>query len=188
MAWIIHLASGMHGRHLGMIGEMCTARTVLTWRRRRRGWALVNGLYFANHGDVDHVLVGPGGVFVLESKWTSADCRVDGEAVVGITGREPVAQARDGATKIELLLRHGRTRLDVTVRPVVVLWGPGAPSLPDGCTEIGGVLACEGPRSREWLPILDAGALATDVVEQVEVILLTQRQRQVESLSAPLVA
>lgn len=180
MAWIIHVASGMHGRHMGRIGEVCTATTVVTWRRRRRGWALINGLYFANHGDVDHVLVGPGGVFAIESKWTSTDCQVDGEQVLGIVGREPVAQARAGADKVELLLRYGRSRLDVTVRPVVILWGPGAPSLADGFTDIGDVLICEGRRSRKWLPVLDAGDLAADTAEQATTVLQAQLDRQAE--------
>ncbi len=65
VGWVLHVASGMRGFRLGVMGEQATAAAVLTRRRRRSGWRLVNGLYFCGHGDVDHVLVGPGGIFVL---------------------------------------------------------------------------------------------------------------------------
>ena len=38
---------------------------------RRRGWRLVNGVKVRGDSDIDHVLVGPGGVVVVETKWSS---------------------------------------------------------------------------------------------------------------------
>jgi len=180
MAWIVHIASGMHGRHLGRVGEVSTGTTVVNWRRRRRGWSLTHGLYFEHHGDVDHVLVGPGGVFVLESKWVSAPCHLENGEVKGVAEREPVAQARCGARKVDLLLRYGRSRLDVEVRSVVIMWGPGAPPLPDGWIDVAGVTVCEGRRSRKWLPRLDERHLEPEIADRAESVLRAQLDRQVE--------
>lgn len=179
-AWIVHIASGMHSRHLGRVGEVSTGSTVLSWRRRRRGWAVIHGLYFEHHGDVDHVLVGPGGVFVLESKWVSGPCHLEHGEVKGVAGREPVAQARCGAKKVDLLLRYGRSRLDVDVRPMVILWGPGAPTLPDGWVDVAGVTVCEGRRSRKWLRYLDARRVEPATANEAKHILRAQLDKQVE--------
>ena len=150
----------------------------------RQGWSLINGLYFDLHGDVDHVLVGPDGVFVLESKWTSTPCHLEGSMVSGIAGREPVAQALAGARKIELLLRYGPTRMNVAVRPVVILWGPGAPTLADGFAEVAGVLVFEGRKSRKWLPSLGTSNLAPGVADRAKDVLRDQLHRQVERLAS----
>ena len=71
LAWMIHVLSGAHSWSMGKLGEEATAQAVTSWKQRRKGWRLINGIYLAGHGDIDHVLVGPGGVFVIESKWTA---------------------------------------------------------------------------------------------------------------------
>jgi len=55
------------------MGEQATTKVVQSRRRRKQGWRIVHGLYFDGHGDMhqDHVLVGPDGIFILESKWTN---------------------------------------------------------------------------------------------------------------------
>lgn len=179
-AWVLHLSTGTHSRYLGKIGEEMTAEAVLNRRRRWRGWRLVNGLYFRGHGDVDHVLVGPGGIFVLESKWTSVPWRVESDGLVGPGDRDPLLQARDGAHKIEGLLRYGPERFDVIVHPVVMLWGPGAPSLTHGWIEVDGVLVAEGRSRRKWLRQLNRSSLERPLVESVTRTLEAQLIRQVE--------
>jgi hypothetical protein len=179
-AWVLHLSTGTHNRYLGKMGEEMTAEAVLNRRRRWKGWRLVNGLYFRGHGDVDHVLVGPGGIFVLESKWTSVPWRIEQDGLVGPGDRDPLLQARDGAHKIEGLLRYGPERFDVVVHSVVVLWGPGAPSLTDGWVEVDGVLVAEGRRQRKWLRQLNRSDLKQLLVESVTRTLEAQLVRQVE--------
>ncbi len=145
-----------HGREIPEeLVQQATAGAVAGWRRRRRGWRLINGIYLAGHGHIDHILVGPGGVFVIESKWTSKACRIELGEIVGLLGRVPVAQAGEGAVKVERLLRTGSHRLDVEVRPVVVIWGPGGVRMDGGSTDIDGVMVCEGRRHRDWVRQLD---------------------------------
>jgi Nuclease-related domain len=139
-------------------GEEATADVVAGWRRRRKGWRLLNGIYIAGHGDIDHVLVGPGGVFVIQSKWTSHPCRIECGEIVGLLGRVPVAQAGNAAVKVERLLHRRHQQFDIEVQPVVVIWGSGGLELDQGSTDIDGVLVCEGRRHREWVRRLDGAA------------------------------
>lgn len=178
VAWTVLLTSGSYGWSLGKMGEEFTAETVASSARRRNGWRLVNGIYFDMHGDVDHVLVGPGGVFVIESKFTTSNCDVVGGRVEGITGREPITQARNGACKVEKMLRYGRDRFDVTVQPVVVIWGPGRVKLDRGWQMVDGVLLCDGPEGEQWLRELDGEVLSEEVIEKIASCLSGHLDRQ----------
>ncbi len=103
------------------------------------GWHVVDGISFAFH-DVDHVLVGPGGVYAVETKYS--DSTID---LSSRRGQECAArwaeQALEGARSIRLLLWD----LDVDhVYPGVVAWG----------SEISG-----NPRFINGVPILRPGDL-----------------------------
>jgi hypothetical protein len=149
------------------MGEEATAETVLGRRQRRQGWRLVNDLYFSGHGDVDHLLVGPGGIFVLESKWTNTPWELTPQGIVGPPGRDPITQARDGSRKVESMLRHSRQRFDVTVHPLVVIWGKGSPRIEGGWTEIGGVWIFEGRQAKQWRNQLRRDDLSHSLVDSV---------------------
>jgi hypothetical protein len=56
-------------RAMGGVGEEWTARELR--RMRRRGWHLANGLPLRPAADVDHVVIGPGGVSVMETKYSA---------------------------------------------------------------------------------------------------------------------
>ena len=123
-AVLVYVMSGSYGPSVGRLGEEATVEAVTSRQRRRMGWQVINGIYLAGHGDLDHVLVGPGGAFVVESKWTTGNCSIRDGAVIGLVGREPIDQAREGARKLERYLRYGPQRFEIDVRPVVVMWGP----------------------------------------------------------------
>jgi hypothetical protein len=178
--WMVFVMSGSYGRSMGKLGEEATAEAVTSWRRRRKGWRIVNGLYLATHGDIDHVLVGPGGVFAIESKWTTNDCEIKHGVVAGILGREPIGQARTGARKIEGMLRSPPQRLEVKVTPIVVVWGPGGLRLDQGWEEVGGVLVCEGRKEKLWLPQLGGSQLDDATIERVTEVLASQLSRQID--------
>lgn len=83
--------------------------------------------------NIDHVLVGPAGVFALETKTRRkplgrrAEVRYVGERLL-IDGfapdRDPIAQAQACASAVRAMLRRGLDR-DVPVRPVVLFPGWG---------------------------------------------------------------
>ncbi len=155
LAWVLQDLRTIRGRSPDELAERATAHAVAGWGRRQEGWRLVNGVYIAGHGTIDHVLIGPGGVFVIESKWTSNACRIELGEIVGLLGRVPVAQAGDGAAKVEKLLRSAAWQFDVDVRPVLVIWGPGGVRIDRGSTDIDGVMVCEGSRHRDWVRQLE---------------------------------
>jgi Nuclease-related domain len=180
LAWVIHVLSGSHSYSMGKLGEEATAEAVAGWRQRRNGWRLINGIYLAGHGDIDHILVGPGGVFVIESKWTTKHCRIEHGEIVGLMGRVPIAQATDGALKVEKLLRYGSQRFEVEVKPVVVIWGSGGLILEDGSIEVDGVLVCEGRREKDWVRQLAGLALKQPDINAIASVLESQIARQTE--------
>jgi len=70
---------------------------------------LVNGSSWPG-GDIDYVLVGPGGVFQpqIESKWPfNKVLHEQGKHCGGTRRSEPVSEARQAVTKVEGWLRHG---------------------------------------------------------------------------------
>jgi hypothetical protein len=150
IAWCTYLASGHQNLYFGKMGEESTAQSVLTLRRRLQGWRLVNGLYFDAHGDVDHVLIGEGGIFAIESKWTNVPWSIGGDKLVGPPS-SPTFQARRSARKVASTLRSGSDPIDLPVMPVVVVWGPGAPHIAAGFAMVDGVLVAEGRRGQTWV-------------------------------------
>lgn len=110
------------------------------------GWHVVDRIEFAGF-DVDHVAVGPVGVFAVETKHTNVPWKA---TATGLQGpyRDPVFQARDNARKITLLLKS--EGVVVPVRPMLVLWGRGAPRFDGGGTVIGDVAVVNGNQAHEW--------------------------------------
>jgi len=99
----------------------------------RQGWALIDAVEFRSL-DVDHVLIGPGGVWAIETKTSMVPMTMRPDRVDGLYKGDPCAQARSGARKIAALLRS--YDLDLNVTAAVVLWGHGAPEIPGGYTDL----------------------------------------------------
>lgn len=81
------------------------------------GWYVIDGLSFGSQGDVDHVVVGPSGLFSVETKYTdsSMDSRT-GRALI----RTWIEQSHANARRVRLLLKHNYGHeLDVSASVVV---------------------------------------------------------------------
>ncbi len=112
------------GYRFGIRGEeaVVTALSVLDDRHRVFNALVLPGA----RGDIDHVVVGPGGVFALETKNYSGDftcyedrwtrCRNGTREVMA---QSPSRQAIDNARRLGAFLR--KCGIDVSVDPVVVL-------------------------------------------------------------------
>lgn len=77
-------------------------------------------------GNVDHFLVGEGGVFIVETKAWSGEITTDGHDILR-NGRsyrkdDPIKQAKGEATRVRHLL-HIAGKLDVRVRPILCFTG-----------------------------------------------------------------
>jgi hypothetical protein len=164
--WLVHLYSGSHNALFGTLGEQATADVLQSRRMRRSGWRLVNGLAFANHGDVDHTLVGPGGIFAVESKWTNQSWEFDSKGRIPALERALI-QARLGARRITSTLRAHHVASQSAVYPAIVIWGPGAPIIAGGLVELDGVAVFEGRKLRSWPLGSEDTLLSPDDVESV---------------------
>lgn len=146
--------------------ERVTAKALR--RLYRRGWRSVDHVEF-DRFDIDHVVAGPGGVFAVETKWTNYDWQVNEGAFADRYALDAVAQSRDGAARIAWLLR-GNYKIQCDVSPLLVIWGPGRPSI-DAAVTVNGVLVLPGELLRRTLAgrqgVLDIETAAS-VIEAVD--------------------
>ncbi|MCZ2839936.1 nuclease-related domain-containing protein [Modestobacter sp. VKM Ac-2985] len=118
---LLSVVDGTFHPRLGRLVE----RSVGTDLRRIPGiHGVVSDVSF-EHGNVDHVVLTPRGCLAVEVK-SSFSRRRDLAKVADLAGK--VAQTRDGAVRVQRLLRS--RGVDVPVRPVLLFTGPGAPFMP----------------------------------------------------------
>jgi hypothetical protein len=112
----------------GAEGEKATARAVR--RLVRAGWVLVHDID-TGRGNIDHVLAGPPGVFLVESKQLAGSLSVS-DGVLSVRWREDPTDGYEnrwvaGRARASAAQLHARLRADGVdvdwVQPVVVLWG-----------------------------------------------------------------
>ena len=136
-----------------------------------RGWHVIDGLVFW-HGDADHIVVGPTGVYVVEVKNTESELNLESRF-----GRERADEwvravnRRARSTRL-LLRRHG-----VGVESLVVIWGSGVMGLPQMYNGVkvlhGRDLPFELKIWKERAPVLNPSQL-----DSIKDDLVTQRSRQ----------
>ncbi len=162
--------TGAAGTSMGATAEGWTSselrRFVRRARRRDERWRLVDHIPLAGW-DVDHVLIGPGGVFAIESKWSA-----EGWRSTWAQGRlsDIAKSARLEARKVESILRSEPHRLRLPVTPVVVVWpntAKPARLAVDGMTE-----AIYGGDLVDWCLQRPTQALDTQTVESVHTALV----------------
>ena len=160
------LATGTTSKMMGALAEVWTAQELR--RLRRRGWRVVNHVSL-RPWNIDHVLIGPGGVFAVETKWASEPWnldRLDSDDQVLRAVEQVLRNARDLR-----LWQEFKTVGITAVEAVVVLWGAtcGDAGTLGVVQQIGGVTVVDGPHLRDWLDglpsevtesILDENAIA----------------------------
>lgn len=111
----------------GAIGEQWTGKSLRPLEAR--GWVVLHDLPGVS-GNLDHVVVGPGGVFLLDSKRWRGSTTVSGDIVTVRRVEDPDLFYRlDGVGHLKGLARevHDRirteSRVSVWVEPVFVVWG-----------------------------------------------------------------
>lgn len=143
---------------LGAWGEQWTATELRPLRRR--GWTVLHDrqLHPDRPGNVDHVLVGPPGVYVLDSKRWSGTVHVDpstGQVTVTnpdapdlrpTTRGGAAGAARALSADVSTQLRHALGR-GPWVQAVIVIWG----DFPQQHLKVDRVVYVAGPHLRDWL-------------------------------------
>jgi hypothetical protein len=128
---------------LGAEGERDTAKEI---ERLEPGWHCEHDLEH-EHGNWDHVLVGPAGVFLLDSKRLSGTAAVGGDALRSGRLSFPGGVFRGGAKRIKLALEERLGSPAPWVQAVVVVWG----DFPQGHYEERDVVYVRGDELRKWL-------------------------------------
>jgi len=111
------LVDGTHHLASGLEAERWTSKELKKWLDPH--WHVVDWISFG-YKDVDHVVVGPGGVFAVETKYT--DSMIDLSCAKGHgMAFDWSNQALDGARSVRLLLTSLGHKCEVI--PIVVVWG-----------------------------------------------------------------
>ena len=123
---IVRDYDGTFALRVGADAELTVSDTLAAFARRRsragQRWHVVNSLPFQT-GDVDHVLVGSGGIYVVETKFRGRHAR---HPVASVVIDRAAQQSRAGARRVGALVNQ-HVGLQEAVRSIVALDGPGWP-------------------------------------------------------------
>lgn len=143
------LYSGAAGALMSVSTEALTADRLR--RLRRRGWRLVNGFRLRPLADIDHVAVGPPGVFVLETKWSEDPwpIGVEGDTFMRNRLASAVVQVRRNAH--DFAKHFNRDVNDIPVFAALVLWSGSPWTHEREWVDREGVTIVRGSALEKWL-------------------------------------
>lgn len=185
---LVIIWTGIGNPLMGLEGENRTA--VILRKFRSNGWELVNGLKLRGDWDIDHVLVGPAGVLVFESKWSHKEWPSDNKGDTYMAGRleDAVKQVLRNGDRFKAFFKN--ELVGVTVTPACVLWSHSYGSEELTPYLANGVVIIPGPALESWMNSLTANWLDQKKVERLSTVLEIQtaiRDKQdSESEDAPL--
>ncbi len=148
LAMMITLTTGTAYRSMGATAETWTASELRPLRRH--GWRIVNHLVLGR-SDIDHVLLGSGGVLAVETKWSASPWVLEPPSP---KVREAIVQVQRNAKNLKYWY-HLKSAGLTDVESVVFLWGyddtshnrPSRPVVIDGTTLIASRQAAEAWRA-----------------------------------------
>ncbi|HEY5185218.1 MAG TPA: nuclease-related domain-containing protein, partial [Actinomycetes bacterium] len=136
--------------HVGAEGERWTAKELA----KLDGWTVRHDLK-AKYGNVDHLVWGPGGVYLIDSKnWTGRTVDLTPGYPVTAPKLDPTSSFHDKKVPRNLKAEARRTsdalrkqtRVTMWVQPVVAVWA----DLPEA-NIVDGVAYVPGPQLAQWL-------------------------------------
>jgi nuclease-like protein len=140
--------SGAPRYDMGAGAERWTSKEL---RRFGRPWRVIDGVEFEN-SDIDHVLIGPGGIFAVETKWSGYECDLDG-GILPLGIEYGIQQTIASARKARLLLLS--KKVHVEVQPILMVWGPRVREVSQGFVDIGSVRLVRGAQAGSWRSTLE---------------------------------
>lgn len=162
VAALVVLTSGSAPLMMGELAEQWTAQELRPLREH--GWKLVNHFGLGS-GDHDHVVVGPGGVVLVETKWGGTPWDVDGGDPFFRRALEQTARNAGQLALWHGVAKHGRPGVEA----VLVVWGPAARKLREHPVRRhdSGVVVMSGDDLRDWMHRRGRDRLSTSQVEGV---------------------
>jgi hypothetical protein len=179
LAAMVIIQTGTGPTMAGELAEQWTAQELRPMTKH--GYHLANHINVDGRGDADHVLVGPGGLFVLETKWSATEWTPEDRFFAG-----PLAQVQAKARNTWLQLkRHGVP----AATPVLVLWGQAAKELSNtaGVRRNQDTYVIAGTHLKRWLLGRGRGVLTAEQVDAAyrAVCTLAERGDKVEAPVPP---
>jgi hypothetical protein len=153
---------------VGADGERRTAKALRPLLRK--GWTVAHDVQ-RPHENFDHVLVGPPGVFLLETKVRTGTVRLedgiltirypdDPDEVIALPRLAAQVRGRAADLRTEYQFQNGAHRW---VRAVVVLWA----DFPQLCIEHGGITYLHGDELVDWLQSLPGAGVVRPELARV---------------------
>ncbi|WP_405447697.1 NERD domain-containing protein [Streptomyces achromogenes] len=102
----------------GLVGERVTGRRLD--RLRRHGWYTLHAIQWASGADIDHLAIGPAGVFSINSKRHRGKSVWYGDAAITVNGavQRHIAISQSEARRVSRALTR-RCGMEIPVRPVI---------------------------------------------------------------------
>jgi hypothetical protein len=146
VAALVVLVSGTASLMMGELAEQWTAQELRPLTNS--GWKLVNH-FGLGYGDQDHVLVGPGGVVLIETKWGATPWDLDDRDHFFQLALDQTARNAKQLERWHGVAQHGRPH----VEPVLVLWGRARRKLADQPVRPhrSGVIVMSGDQLQDWM-------------------------------------
>ncbi|MFB7363614.1 nuclease-related domain-containing protein [Streptomyces hydrogenans] len=109
--------------YTGLEGEQKVGRELA--RLSRFGWHVLHGIQKSNGGDIDHLLIGPGGVFTINTKTHRGAAVWIGDTMVKVNGGQPRPYAAASKSEADFVRRSLQRYcdFDVPVEPMLVFVG-----------------------------------------------------------------
>ncbi|MGD9795500.1 MAG: nuclease-related domain-containing protein [Acidimicrobiia bacterium] len=146
--WLFIETSGARSWIVGGLGEGWTSEEL---RKLGPEWVIVESISLGG-SDIDHVAIGPPGVFVIDSKFVAARPRPSTESPTSAELEQAQSVARQ-ASRVHLMTKSVCEQ--TWVRPVVVEWGP-AVSANDNLRVVSSVEFVAGQAFASWRTIITA--------------------------------
>lgn len=159
-AGAVVLLSGTAGVLMGEVAEQWTAQELRKLQLHQ--WHLANHVFLRGTGDIDHVLIGPGGVVVVETKWSGDPW------FKGAYNRNRLDTAARTVTQSARDLHAHLGKPSIPVVPVVVLWGSGLGELPESeqVQKMGHATVVTAAGMDAWLRTVQQGQVPPSDVER----------------------
>lgn len=147
-------AAKIHSAAAAAEGRRRTQRALLGLERE--GWRVAHRIQLPDGRHADHLVIGPGGVFLLDSKaWRGlvtvdqkgATITPEGDRGAAWTARGQHRSLPPAAAHVARTLAAGAGGALPPLRPVVVVWAP----FPERIAVTGGVTYVAGEHLGEWL-------------------------------------
>lgn len=170
--WLVVLGvtvwSGIAPLVMGIQGEANTADVLKEFKGK--DWHLIHGMRFPQSGDIDHILVGPSGVLVFETKWSRNRWPIKNEGWSYIANELRAAITQVKKNREDLKTKLQSIKNDVPIYAVCVLWSATDSSKdppwfyrqsPDF------VYIVRGPELKDWLLTLRKSSLNSDRINEI---------------------